>query len=105
MQELDLDAVQTNVVEILKAASELKAEANPTAVVGLVCGALTAMSAVYFDMARSLRRTAVAQEELVTIAKLDVEQIINDNIDKGLDDAVDKRLSKRSFLGKGPNES
>ena len=105
MHDLDLDAVQTNVAELLTTASNLNPDTNPTEIVGLVCGALTALSAVYFDMARSLRRTAVAQEALVTIANADLEQIINENIEKGLDAAVEKRQSQRSFIGKPPSGS
>lgn len=54
-------------------------------------------------IAVSLERIALAQEQLVRLAALDTEQIINDEVKNRLDDEVTTTLRRRSFIGKRSN--
>lgn len=66
-------------------------------------GAVQDIAAAICDMAFSLHRIANAQETLAAVAKLDVDKIVSDAVQAKLDDAINERLKKRTFIGQ-PNE-
>lgn len=100
--EVNLDGMQQRLAGLYQQAQTLNPDTNPTEVVGLITGALSALSFVFIDTAKSLRRIAIAQERLVAIAEADLSEIVNDAIKEGVDKGVEERLSTRSFIGKPP---
>jgi len=105
MKDMDLDEINEAITTIFNEVAAIGDDLAPANAITMFAAVMSGFSQIAVDMAKSLRRTAEAQEALVTIANADLEQIINENVEKGIDEAVTKRQSQRSFLGKAPNES
>lgn len=107
---IDLGATSDFIADVYKKAGMLNPHENPTELVGLALGGIAALSAVYLDIAKTLRRIdgslvtiARAQEGMLNVAVTDINEIVKETIEKGIDDGVKKATTERSFIGRVPD--
>lgn len=110
VSRINIAETENTLVSLLATLGKLDPDADPTAFVGLAAGIFAAHSSIVFDIAKSLRgiegalvTIAQAQEGMLQVALTDVNEIIKETIEKGVDEGVKDAINKRSFIGRVPD--